>query len=196
MIIVCALLFLSVIVCCWIRTKNIGRTKTRHAQLLDVLRCPPGPDPEPDSRTPCPGSARPTAAPASAPDKWLRTPTGWTSVPEAYQLPVTSKYGLPQLPYSQFPLVVYHGGHHPFSQCGFPSRAAKSPSPTGPGLSWSSGSRGSPSFTPRPTPSSAGLRGLLIPSESPPGRVPVQPPLSLLLPFFPYPATPAFSPGL
>ena len=35
-IIVCALLFFLVIVCCWIRTKNIRRTKTRHDQLLDV----------------------------------------------------------------------------------------------------------------------------------------------------------------
>ena len=51
---------------------------------------------------------------------WLRTPTGWTSVPEAYQLPESSQYGLPQLPYPQFPPVVYYGGHQPFSQCEFP----------------------------------------------------------------------------
>ena len=31
-----------------------------------------------------------------------------------------SRYGIPQLPYPQFPPVVYHGGHHTFSQCGFP----------------------------------------------------------------------------
>ena len=37
-IIVCALLFLSVMVCCLIPTKNIRRTKSRHTQLLDVLR--------------------------------------------------------------------------------------------------------------------------------------------------------------
>ena len=62
------------------------------------------------------------------------------------------------------------------------SRAVKSPSPTGPGLSWSSGSRGSPCLTPRPTPSSAGLQGPLIPSGSPPWRLPVRPPLSPLPP--------------
>ena len=39
-IIVCALLFISIIICCWIRTKNIRRTKTRHAQLLDVHAAP------------------------------------------------------------------------------------------------------------------------------------------------------------
>ena len=114
----CSLLFLAVIVCCWIRTKNIRRTKTRHSQLLDVLRRRADPVPEPDFRT-SPGSARP-AAPSSAPDRWLRTPTGWTSIPEAYQLPASSQYGLPQLPYPQFPPVVYHGGHHTFSQCVFP----------------------------------------------------------------------------
>ena len=75
-------------------------------------------------------SSRPAAAPASAPDMWLRTPTGWSSVPEGYQLPASSQYGLPQ----------------------------------------------------RPTPSSAGLRGPLIPSVSPPGRLPVRPPLSPLPP--------------
>ena len=67
----------------------------------------------------CPGSARPSA-PSSVPDKWLCTPNGWTSVPEAYHLPASSQYGLPQFPYPQFPPVVYHGGHHTFSQCGFP----------------------------------------------------------------------------
>ena len=114
----CALLFLSVIVCCWIRTKNIRRTKTRHAQLLDVLRRPPGlanPLPEPDSHLSRPGSSRPPSAPASAPDKWLCTPTRWTSVPEAYQLPATAQYGLLQLPFPQFPPVFYHGG---FPGCG------------------------------------------------------------------------------
>ena len=37
-IIVCALLFFAVIVCCWFRTKNIRRSKRSHSQLLDVLR--------------------------------------------------------------------------------------------------------------------------------------------------------------
>ena len=117
-IIVCALLFFAVVVCCWIRTKNIRRYKRSHSQLLDVLRSRSDPVPESDLRT-RPGSVKPSA-PSSAPDKWLRTPTGWTSVPEAYQLPAASQYGLPQLPYPQFPPVVYHGGHHTFSQCGFP----------------------------------------------------------------------------
>ena len=106
-IIMCALLFIAIVVCCWIRTKNIRRHKRAHSQLLDVLRRPePVPDSDSHAR---PGTARP-AAPPSAPDRWLRTPTGWTSIPEAYQLPATP----------QVPPVVYHGGHHTCSQCGFP----------------------------------------------------------------------------
>ena len=58
------------------------------------------------------------------------------------------------------------------------TKDARSLSLTGPGLTWSSGSRGSPSLTTRPTPSSAGLRGPLIPSVNPPKRLPVRPPLS------------------
>ena len=108
----------AVVVRCWIRTKNIRRSKRSHSQLLDVLRRRTDSVPEPDFRARR-GSARPSA-PSSVPDKWLRTPTGWTSVPEAYQLPASSQYRLPQLPYPQFPPVVYHGGHHTFSQCGFP----------------------------------------------------------------------------
>ena len=123
-VIVCALLFVSVIICCWIRTKNIRKTETCHAQLLDVLRRPSGraePVSEPDPRFPRPVLSRTQSSkPSSAPDKWLRTPTGWTSVPEAYQLPASSQYWLPQLPFPLFPPVVYHGGHQPFSKCGFP----------------------------------------------------------------------------
>ena len=170
--------------------KNIRRTKRRHAQLLDVLRRPPGraePVTEPDLRAPRPGSSRPAAAPASAPDKWLRTPTGWTSIPEAYQLPASSQCGLPSCPTPSSRQSFTMGDTMPSASVGFlaaagTSRVTKSLYPTGLGLSWSSGSRGSPSLTPRPTPSSAGLRGPLIPSVSPPGRLPVRPPLSPLPP--------------
>lgn len=76
---------------------------------------------EPDSRARAEISRVPSSQPAfSVPDKLLHTPTGWTSVPEAYQLPATSHLGLPQLPFPQFLPIIFHGGHQSFCQCGYP----------------------------------------------------------------------------
>ena len=182
-IIVCALLFISFIICCWIRTKNIRRTNTRHAQLLDVLRRPSGRAesvPETDSRFPRPVSSRfPSAQPYSAPDKWLSTPTGWTSVPKAYQLPASSQYGLPQLPFPQFPRLSTTEGTSPSASVGFLAAggipSVSSPFPTGHAISWSSGSTASRRSIPLLTLLSPGAPELL----SWPERPPVWPPLSL-----------------
>ena len=78
----------------------------------------PEPVPDQDARFPWPKFPFPQSS--ALQDRWLRTPTGWNSVPEAYQLPESSQYGPRQLPYPQLPPVVYYGGHQPFSQCGFP----------------------------------------------------------------------------
>ena len=180
-IIVCALLFFAVVVCCWIRTKNIRRSKRSHSQLLDVLRRRTDPVPEPDFRA-RPGCARPSA-PSSAPDKWLRTPTGWTSIPEAYQIPASSQYGshsCPTLSSRQLSTTVdtTHSANVGFLAAAGNTRVAQSFSPTIPGLNWSSGNRDSLSLIPPQTPSSAGLRGTKTTSVNLPARLPVRLPLS------------------
>ena len=56
---------------------------------------------------------------SSPQDRWLCTPTGWTSVPEAYQLPESSQYGLLQLPYPQFSWLSTTGDTSPSASVGF-----------------------------------------------------------------------------
>ena len=132
-IIVCALFFLAVIVCCWIRTKNIRRgSKSRHFPALGHVAL---------QAFPCPRLSRVIRLQSRASEllgyrvtwpiicslcfpllTWLCTPTGWTSVPEVYQLPAASQLQLPpsssclSFPFSCSPPVVYNGGHQPFSQ--------------------------------------------------------------------------------
>ena len=131
------------------------------------------PDSEPDSRFPRPVSSKPPSAqPASAPQKLLRTPTGWTSMPEAYQLPATAQYGLPQLPFPQFSPVVYYGRHQPFSQCGFPGSPGCGRDPQYPQCRQESLPYPSWALT---TLLSAGAQGLVKPSE----RLPIWFPMSL-----------------
>ena len=128
-IIVCAMFFLAVLLCCWIRSCNIRQSRARHGQLLDLLRSSSGrpsePLPEPrvapgmgePPRKPGPSKSLPASYPDSA--RWLRSPSGWASVPEAYA-PYERQF--PRLPYQESPPVLYHGSHfkHPFSQCGIP----------------------------------------------------------------------------
>ena len=128
-IIVCAMFFLAVLLCCWIRSRNIRQSWDRHGQLLALLRSPSGrsaePLPEPRAtpgRVSSPrksGPSAPASVPYPDPARWLRTPSGWTSIPEAY-VPDDRQY--PRLPYPEFPPVLYQGSHfnHPFSQCGMP----------------------------------------------------------------------------
>ena len=136
--------FLIVLLCCWIRSRNIRQSRACHGQLLDLLRSSSGRASEPLSEPRVvPSKVEPLrktgpakSAPASYPDpaRWLRTPSGWTSVPEAY---VPNKRKFPRLPYPEFPPVLYHGSHfnHPFSQCGIPG-CGRDSSSTVPGLVW------------------------------------------------------------
>ena len=127
-IIVSDLFFLAVLLCCWIRTRNIRRSRAHHGQLLDHLHSSSGraPNSLPQSRV-VPARAEParklvsskpplsSSYPEAA--RWMRTPTSWTSVPEAY---APDDRQFPRLPYLEFLPILYHGGHfnHPFSQCG------------------------------------------------------------------------------
>ena len=92
-IMVCAMFFLAVL-CCWIRSRNIRQSRARHGQLLGLLRSssvrPSEPLPESPvapGKVESPRKPSPTKSlPASYPDstRWLQTPSGWASVPEAY----------------------------------------------------------------------------------------------------------------
>ena len=130
-IIVCALFFLAILLCVWIRSRNVCQSRARHSQLLELLCSSSSssgqlPDPLPESRI-AHGRAEPARKPTSSkpmspyPEatRWMRTPSCWTSVPEAY---APNDQQFPRLPYPEFPPILYHGGHynHPFSQCGVP----------------------------------------------------------------------------
>ena len=92
-IIVSAMFFLAVLLCCWIRSRNIRQSRACHGQLLDLLRSSSGRSPEPLTKSRvAPGKVEPPRKPgpvkpfpASYPDssRWLRTPSRWTSVPQA-----------------------------------------------------------------------------------------------------------------
>ena len=81
------------------------------------------PDPLPETRVLCgreepagkPVSSKPISSPYPDATRWMRTPSGWTSVPEAY---APDDRQFPQLPFPEFPPILYLDGHynHPFSQ--------------------------------------------------------------------------------
>ena len=90
-------------------------------KLLQLLRSSGGPRVSPGKKD-TPRVCNPSQSAAmSYPDpcRWMRTPSGWTSVPKAY---VPDNRQFPRLPYPEFPPILYHEGHcnHHFSQCGFP----------------------------------------------------------------------------
>ena len=120
--------FLAVLLCCWIRSCNIRQSRASPGKLLYLLRSSSGrsPDPLPETRV-VSGRAEPArktvpSKPLSPPypdaTRWIRTPSSWTSVPEAY---APDDRQFPRLPYSEFPPVLYHGSHFklPSVQFGF-----------------------------------------------------------------------------
>ena len=116
-IFVVAIIAVAVIICCWLRSKAQRRSRHRHRQLLSAVSSAivPGP-PSSRDRPECPS---PPSSDVSAFEaaKWLRTPSGWASVPGAY---LPSPGVMPaQLPFPQFPPIVQDYGYGPFS--GYPA---------------------------------------------------------------------------
>ena len=113
---VVALICASIILCCLWKAKAGRRRHKNQERLLKAISTISSPGNESPSVPATSRSNVSTTAPAPiAGSDWLRTPTGWTSVPTSYN---AGSGGLPRLPYPQFPPLLYDGN---FSRCGYPS---------------------------------------------------------------------------
>ena len=109
-----ALICGSIILCCLWKA-NAGRRRRKNQDRLLKANSTIS-SPANDSAATAPRSNVSTTAPTPiAGSDWIRTPTGWTSVPTSYG---AGSGGIPRLPYPQFPPLLYDGD---FSQCGYPS---------------------------------------------------------------------------
>ena len=110
---VVALICGAFIICCLWKAKSGRRMHKNQERLLaaiSTISSPTGGS-SPPGRPPVPTT---NPAPIAGAD-WIRTPSGWTSVPTSY---VNGPSGLPRLPFPQFPPLLYDGD---FSRCGYPT---------------------------------------------------------------------------
>ena len=108
---VVALICASIILCCLWKAKAGRRRLKNQERLLKAISSPAN-----ECSFTAPRTSVSTTAPAPiAGSGWIRTPTGWTSIPSSYG---AGSSGVPRLPYPQFPPLLYDGD---FSRCGYPS---------------------------------------------------------------------------
>ena len=102
-IFVVAIISLAFLICCCLRAKGMRQSKHRHRQLLSTISSTIVPGPPTGERSSAPESQSPGIHPSEA-AKWVRTPSGWASVPCPY-LPTLGP--VIQLPFPQFPPISY-----------------------------------------------------------------------------------------
>ena len=103
-IFVVAITTLGILICCWKHTKGQRWSKSRHRQLLSTITYPIIPGPSSGGERPA--EHRSTGVHPSEATKWVRTPSGWASIPGVY-LPTPGPAA--QLPFTHFPPMCYNG---------------------------------------------------------------------------------------
>ena len=98
----------AIVICCLWRAKAGRRRRKNQERLLKAISTISSPANEPSASASAPPKASvSTTAPAPiAGSDWIRTPTGWTSIPSSYG---AGSGGVPRLPYPQFPSLLYNG---------------------------------------------------------------------------------------
>ena len=112
-VLICGAIFLC---CLW--KANAGRRRRKNQErLLKAISTisSPANEPSASASTPPRADASTTAPAPIAGSDWIRTPTGWTSIPSSYG---AGSGGVPRLPYPQFPPLLYDGD---FNRCGYTS---------------------------------------------------------------------------